>query len=112
VVLHYEGNACRIITAGEGGRSHESTIGGIEFDRVVYDAKGDVLYLHVGEPRSAVDFDESPEGHHVRFGPNGELVGITILNARLILEEDGKIVVTLPDRRLETSDLGDALAAA
>ncbi len=88
------------------------TIGGIEFDRVVYDAKGDVLYLHVGEPRSAVDFDESPEGHHVRFGPNGELVGITILNARLILEEDGKIVVTLPDRRLETSDLGDALAAA
>jgi len=34
------------------------------------------------------------------------------INARLILEEDGKIVVTLPDRRLETSDLGDALAAA
>ena len=88
------------------------TIGGITFDRVVYDGKGDVLYLHVGEPHSAVDFDESPEGHHVRFGPNGELVGITILNARLILEEDGKIVVTLPDRRLETSDLGDALAAA
>src|SRR3990172_3028335 len=87
-------------------------IGDIEFDNVSYDADGDVLYLHVGSPRTAVDFDESPEGHHIRFGPNGDLVGITILNARLILEEDGKIVVTLPDRRLETSDLGDALAAA
>ena len=84
----------------------------IVFDNVSYDADGDVLYLHVGSPRTAVDFDESPEGHHVRFGPNGELVGITILNARLILEEDGKIVVTLPDRRLETSDLGDVLAPA
>ena len=84
----------------------------IEFDNVSYDAVGDVLYLHVGNPRTAVDFDESPEGHHVRFGPNGELVGITILNARLILEEDGKIVITLPDRRLEATDLGDVLAAA
>ena len=88
------------------------TTGGIEFDRVVYDAKGDVLYLHVGEPRSAVDFDASPEGHHTRYDAEGKLVGLTVLNARLILEEDGKIVVTLPDRRLETSDLGDALAAA
>ena len=88
------------------------TIGGVEFDRVVYDDKGDVLYLHVGEPRSAVDFDESPEGHHIRFGSDGKLVGITIVNARWLLEQDGKIVVTLPDRRLETSDLGDALAAA
>ncbi len=84
----------------------------IEFDNVSYDATGDVLYLHVGSPRTAVDFDESPEEHHVRHGPHGEVVGLTILSARLVLVEDGKIVVTLPDRRLETSDLGDALAAA
>ncbi len=88
------------------------TIGGIEFDRIVYDSKGDVLYLHVGEPRSAIDFDETPEGHHVRFGPDGELVGITILNARWLLEQDGRIVITLPGRRLEVTDLGDVLAAA
>ncbi len=87
-------------------------IGGIEFDNVFYDADGDVLYLHVGSPRTAVDFDESPEGHAVRYGANGELVGLTILNARLILEEDGKIVVTLPERRIETSDLGDVLVPA
>jgi uncharacterized protein YuzE len=87
-------------------------IDGIEFDRVDYDREGDVLYLHVGDPRTAVDFDESPEGHHVRFGANGELVGITIVNARWLLEQDGKIVVTLADRVLTTTDLSDALAAA
>lgn len=88
------------------------TIGGIEFDRVRYDDEGDVLYLHVGEPRTAVELDASPEGHHTRYDAEGRLVGLTILNARLILEEDGKIVVTLPDRRLEATDLGDVLAAA
>jgi len=88
------------------------TISGIVFDNVFYDSDVDVLYLHVGNPRTAVDFDASPEGHHTRYDAEGKLVGLTILNARLILEEDGKIVVTLPDRRLETSDLGDALAAA
>ena len=88
------------------------TLGGIEFDRVCYDSEGDVLYLHVGDPRTAADFDASPEGHHTRYDAGGKLVGLTILNARLILEEDGKIVVTLPGRRLETTDLGDVLAAA
>ncbi len=88
------------------------TIGGIEFDRVRYDDEGDVLYLHVGEPRTAVALDASPEGHHTRYDAEGRLVGLTILNARLILEEDGKIVVTLPDRRLEATGLGDVLAAA
>jgi hypothetical protein len=41
------------------------------------------------------------------------LIAITIVNARWILEQDGKVVVTLPDgSRLETTDLGPALAAA
>lgn len=87
-------------------------VGDTEFDNVFYDRDGDVLYLHVGSPRTAVDFDESPEGHHLRFAADGRLVGITVLNARLLLEEDGKIVVTLPERRLEIADLGDVLAPA
>ena len=86
-------------------------IGGLEFDHVVYDREADVLYLQVGEPpRAAVDFDASPEGHYLRYDENGALFGITIVNARWLLEQDGKIVVTLPDRRIETSDLGDVLA--
>jgi uncharacterized protein YuzE len=87
-------------------------IAGIEFDRVVYDRKGDVLYLHVGDPGSAVDFDGTPEGHAVRYGPDGSLVGITILNARWLLEHEGKIVLTLPEQRVEARDLGEIFAAA
>ncbi|MBM2823890.1 MAG: hypothetical protein HW413_2636 [Thermoleophilia bacterium] len=85
---------------------------GIRFDNNTYYAEGDVLYLHVGSPDGAVDWDETPEGVHTRWGPDGELVGLTIVNARLMLERDGVIVVTLPDRRIEITDVGDLLAAA
>ena len=43
------------------------TIADTTFDRVSYDREGDALYLHVGDPHAAVDFDESPEGHHLRY---------------------------------------------
>ena len=87
-------------------------IAGIEFDRVVYDREADVLYLHVGDPSTAVDFDGTPEGHATRYGPDGALVGLTIVNARRLLDEDGVIAITLPEQRVEATDLGDALAAA
>ena len=88
------------------------TIAGIEFDRVVYDRDADVLYLHVGDPASAVEFDATPEGHHTRYGPDGTLVGLTIVNARLLLAEDGEILLTLPEQQVHATDLGTALAAA
>ena len=87
-------------------------IAGIEFDHVSYYADGDVLYLHVGDPASAVDFDESAEGDGIRYASDGSLVGLTIINARRRLERDGKIVITLPEQRVEATDLGDALVAA
>jgi uncharacterized protein YuzE len=86
--------------------------GGIEFDNVFYDREADVLYLHIGESRTAVDWGESPEGHHLRFGANGQLVGITVVNPRWLLERDGRIVVTLPQMTVEESDLADVLSAA
>jgi uncharacterized protein YuzE len=89
------------------------TIGGIEFDHVVYDRHVDVLYLQVGPPpQAAADFEESPEGHYLRYDEKGALFGITIVNARRILEREGKIPITLPERRIEATDLGDVLAAA
>jgi len=88
------------------------TIAGITFDRVVYDRDADVLYLHLGEPSSAVDFDGTPEGHHTRYGPDGSLVGLTIVNARWLLENEGEIVVTLPEQKVRAPDLGPVLAAA
>ena len=75
------------------------TIGGIEFDRVAYDREADVLYLHAGDPRAAVDFDESPEGHALRFDATGRLVGVTIVDARRLLEVEGAITVTMPPPR-------------
>jgi uncharacterized protein YuzE len=85
-------------------------IAGIEFDHNFYDRDVDILYLHVGEPASAVDYDGTAEGDATRYGPDGSLVGITILNAKLRLEEDGKIELTLPEHLVEVRDLGDALA--
>jgi uncharacterized protein YuzE len=90
-----------------------TTIGGIAFDDVTYDREGDVLYLWAGTPRPPAFDDASPESHYLQFGEHGELIAITIVNARWLLEHEGKIVVTLPDgSRLETADLGPVLAAA
>ena len=90
----------------------KATIAGIEFDNNFYDREVDVLYLHVGDPSSAVEFDGTPEGDHTRYGPDGSLVGLTILNARRRLERDGEIVLTLPEQKVHATDLSDVLAAA
>ncbi len=84
------------------------TLGPFEFDHVFYDGPVDVLYLHKGEPASAVDFDESPEGHALRFDGEGKLVGVTVLNAKRLLERDGELRVTVP--KIVRAD-ADALAA-
>jgi len=89
------------------------TIADIEFDNVDYYRKGDVLYLWAGEPRLPAFDDASPEGHYLQFGADGSLIAITIVNAGRILQREGRITITLPDgRQLETTDLGDVLAAA
>lgn len=87
-------------------------IADIEFDDVTYDRVADVLYPWHGEPRRPAHDDASPEGHYLQFGEDGSLIAVTIVNARWLLERDGKIVITLPERTIETSDLGDVLAAA
>lgn len=73
------------------------TIAGVSFNRVSYDAEADVLYLHVGDPSTAVEFDESPEGHHLRFDAAGRLVGITLVGVQRDLEAGRRVIVTLPE---------------
>jgi len=88
-------------------------IGNLTFDRVRYDRDGDVLYLHRADPKDAVDFDASPEGHALRFNAAGKLIGVTILNARWLLEHEGKITITIPERlEVEAAALSEALTAA
>ena len=85
-------------------------IAGIEFDNNFYDREVDVLYLHVGDPASSVDWDESEEGDGVSYGADRALVGLTILNAGRRLERDGEITITLPRQRVVARDLADVLA--
>jgi uncharacterized protein YuzE len=83
------------------------------FDHASYDAQGDVLYLHVGEPQAAADSEETPEQHVVRFDENGAAIGLTILGAKWLLDRDGAIAVTLPElQRVDAEELEPALRAA
>jgi hypothetical protein len=67
----------------------------------------------VGDPASAVNFDASPEGHALRFDNAGNLVGVTILNAKWLLENEGGVVITFPERvEVGPDTLEQALAVA
>ena len=88
-------------------------IGSLTFDHTTYDERGDVLYLHVGEPQAAAESEETPEGHVLRFNAHGEVVGLTIVNAKWLLDRDGAIHVTVPEHVAVGPDvLAEALAAA
>ena len=58
-----------------------------DFDTAHYDREADALYLSVGDPARAVDFDETPEGHALRYDKHGELNGVTIVGARRLVDE-------------------------
>ena len=89
------------------------TVGNTTFDHVDYDSDADVLYLHAGDPSAAVDFDESPEGHALRFDAQGHLVGITIVGARKLLERGDRLVITVPERlEVDSTELAAIIDAA
>jgi uncharacterized protein YuzE len=84
-------------------------IGPLVFDHADYDPDGDVLYLHVGTPHRG-EGEETPEGHVLRFAPGTQrIVGLTIINAKHVIDRDGRLVVTVPEI-VEAS--ADELAAA
>jgi len=88
-------------------------IGHLSFDNATYDEQGDVLYLHVGERQAAADSEETPEGHVLRFDSDGRVIGLTIINAKWLLDRDGEIAVTLPEQvHVKSSALEPLLAAA
>jgi len=88
-------------------------IGPLVFDHADYDPDGDVLYLHVGQPTEG-EGEETPEGHVVRFEPGTQrIVGLTVINARQLIDRDGRLVVTVPETVEASADeLAPALAAA
>lgn len=87
-------------------------IGPYMFDGVTYDAAADVLYLSVGDSAKAVDWDETPDGHGISFDAHGDLVGLTIIDARRLVEEsDGELILKLP-ARASVEDLSHSFALA
>lgn len=85
------------------------TIGGIVFENNFYDREVDVLYVNVGNPGDAVDWDGTAEGDGTSYGPDGSLIGMTILSPKLRLEQDGKIELTFPEQKVVVTDLGNIL---
>ena len=88
-------------------------IGPLVFDHAYYDADGDILYLHVDQPQPG-EGEETPEGHVLRFAPGTQrIVGLTVINARQVLDRDGRLIVTVPETVEATAeDLAPALQAA
>jgi len=86
-------------------------IGPYVFDRVRYDHDADVLYLSQGDPARAVDFDETPDGHAVSYDENGDLVGLTLIDVRELLNEaqGTELLLELP-AKARSADLELALA--
>lgn len=84
-------------------------IGGIDFDNNFYDREVDVLYVNVGDPGNAVDWIGTAEGDGTSHGPDGSLIGMTILSPKWRLEHDGKIELTLPEHTVVVNDLGGIL---
>lgn len=83
----------------------------LTFESSDYDADGDVLYLTRGQTTTASDAALTPEGHGVRYDEHGEVIGVTIINARRILQRDGHLTITLPHAvRVEADQLAAALA--
>jgi uncharacterized protein YuzE len=81
------------------------------FERANYDADGDVLYLTRGESNMAADAVLTPEGHGVRYSAEGNVIGVTIINARWLLERDGHITITVPHAvQVGADELASALA--
>ena len=89
-----------------------ATIAGIAFDHHHYDARGDVLYLSVGESREPADALETPEGHTVEYDERGNVIGLVLLNVRRTLDREGELVLSWPKAHLRAETLGPVLAAA
>ena len=88
-------------------------IGPFVFDHASYDEDGDVLYLHIGPPQLG-EGEETPEGHVLRFAPGTQrVVGLTVINARHVLDRDGRLVVTVPETvEASAEEFAAALQAA
>jgi uncharacterized protein YuzE len=80
------------------------TIAGITFDHHRYDARGDVLYLNVGQARCAARSLEIEGGHAIHYNEAGAVSGLTLLSVRRTINRDSHLDLVLPLPRIIHSD--------
>lgn len=91
------------------------TIAGIKFANHSYDDRGDVLYVDVegysygGLPPDAF---ASPEGHGIELDDQGNVVAMTLVNVRWLMDRDGELRITWPDGHISHDAPSDVLPAA
>lgn len=77
-----------------------------------YESVGDVLYLSAPADDKHAAAQETPEGHAVRLDHAGRVTHLTAINARWLLDRDGKLIATLADGRrlrLGPQDIADLI---
>ena len=66
-----------------------------------------MLYLSVGKPRQPARQEATPDGHLARYDEEGRVIGLTVVNAKWLVERDGVIEVPI---RVTAEELAPALA--
>ena len=82
-------------------------VGPYTFDRAHYDPEADVLYLSHGSLKEAADFDETPDGHAISFDSSGNLIGLTLVDVRTLVEgahDHDEIFLALPKKLAAAPD--------
>ena len=89
------------------------TIGGIEFEDHEYDPRGDVLYVSVADYNAGglpPHGKATPEGHGIEFDEEWNVIAMTLVNVKWLIERDGDLRITWPDGHV-SHDAGAAVLA-
>lgn len=89
------------------------TIAGTSFQHHNYDERGDVLYLSIAgyasPPASAY---ATPEGHGIEYDSSGNVIAMTLVNVRWLLDREGELTITWPAGHVQAAELAEALQPA
>lgn len=87
------------------------TVAGICFAQHDYDERADVLYLSVAQYKGPPDrAHATPEGHGIEYDEAGNVVAMTLVNVRWLLDRDGELTITWPAGHVRADELAPALA--
>ena len=74
------------------------TLGPATFGRLAYDPGAGVIHLQVNAGAPDVHVERCPEGHQVRFDAQGNLVGLSLVGAKGLVERGEPAVITATER--------------